>query len=760
MRRLLLITLVVQFCCLSGALAAAPQSAEPTKASVLALADKYTGWCEPKLTDQDRAAVRQIKEALAQSKRAGDVFYQRTFHDIVNNLTMKLAGAKSLNGLTVASAFLVKEAPQDRRALNLLGSVLHTYDKDKDAIAVFQYALSLDPGNLVISLNLANAYLDEDQDDRAKVLLDKLEFDDPDNKGVYRALATYWYRKNNAAKFREYLFKAAQFKGYKRKKADKQKQAVEADDVKANESTAVMEAKLKRLETIIPLTTADIIEVDFPAAAGQIRDKYGKLGVNEKWILPKLPVVNLNGPYDFERNAPIVGEWAGTAVDKLKKFPLDQAKRAGVDPNASDAVKEAQGRAAARKQMEEALQQAQQTIKLMENMPGVSKADIEKARRELDKVMKEHGIEATGKPADLAGPPPGVDSGSLFAEENYYNFILISTSYEKYFVKYFQEYNARIADIYKRGQQEVLMENARFEPEWSKLQEEHDIANEGKYKDHGEHDEVCRKAMIQHKRRLNAISDKYYRQWSGLYFPEYAQKMKPTLDAYWNVCMLHIRNMNDPKVMEREYDRVTMAYFTYATQAISGIGGGGFGYHPEVEEKEFQLEQEIARAREEAEARKDEFKQGFPAPEFSWSDWITDNFSLEISGQFLGLKVTARSIEFQSNLPGVTAGVKYDFQDEKFESYTAAGGKLNVGVNICGVGVKAEAGGEAWRRTATWDLKNGTYYESNTAKAEAKGSLGPLSVGTDFQLDAHLNAKVSTTASIMGATIQYEQQLQ
>ena len=34
------------------------------------------------------------------------------------------------------------------------------------------------------------------------------------------------------------------------------------------------------------------------------------------------------------------------------------------------------------------------------------------------------------------------------------------------------------------------------------------------------------------------------------------------------------------------------------------------------------LDQEVAKAREEAEAKKDEFHEEFKAPEFSFTDWV------------------------------------------------------------------------------------------------------------------------------------------
>ena len=737
------------------------KQAEPTQEGVLQLADEYTKKCEPKLEEEDKAGVAEVKKTIADSKFS-DVFFKEALGNVLSQLTLKLASAKSLDGLVVASAFLVQEAPNNRRALNLFGSVLHTRDEFKDAIAVFQYTLTLDPDNTLTRLNLANAYLDDDRDEEAKVLLDKLEFDDAGNKAVYRALATYYYKQENLALFREYLLKAAKFKGFKRKKADERQEKVDENEVKQEESTEAMEAKLKELQDIVPLTTADVLEEEYPDAAQLIRDKYGKLAENERWILPNLPMVNLNGPPDYQRNKPILKEWMKVNAEKFSVFPKGRAERAGIDPNASKAVQKQQGEAAARKKMAEAMQQAQQMLEYMEQMPGVSEADIAKAKEKLQKATQKAGVEVEDKPVDMAAPPPGIESGSLFAGENYYNFKRIQAAYTIYFIKYHQEMMAKFMDILRVYPQKIQEENDRFQPIWEKLQEEHreSVANNPDGP-HGGTDEPCRREMIDHKKRLNAISDDYYRQWSNLYMPQYAQRMKPNLDAYFNVCMLHIRNMNDPKIMEQEFNTVTMTYTMLSEQSISYMGmGDNFTYYPEVEEEERALEEDIARAKEEAKAKSEEFKQEFKAPEFSFTQWVDDHFVLEVSGEFLSLKVTSKSIEFEAYVPGVGAGAKYDFSEQKFETYTSAGAKLEVGVNICGLGAKAEGGAEVWRRTATWDLANGKYYETDTAKAEAKGSFGPLSAGGEFQLDAQLNAKVTTKVSIMGtATVQNEEQL-
>ena len=151
MKRLIMMAIVILSCFLltAGMTATQPKSkvqsppSQPTQADIFALVDKYTGWCEPKLTEQDKQAVDEVKKTLADGEFS-DVFFKKALDDLVSQLTLKLTAAKSLDGLMVATGYLVKQSPKNRRVMNLFGSVLHTYDKDKDALTVFLYTLSLD----------------------------------------------------------------------------------------------------------------------------------------------------------------------------------------------------------------------------------------------------------------------------------------------------------------------------------------------------------------------------------------------------------------------------------------------------------------------------------------------------------------------------------------------------------------------------------------------------------------------------------------
>jgi hypothetical protein len=329
---------------------------------------------------------------------------------------------------------------------------------------------------------------------------------------------------------------------------------------------------------------------------------------------------------------------------------------------------------------------------------------------------------------------------------NYKNYMETERTYSLYFLKYYKEFQAKVMDIYKVYGQKVKGENERFAEEWKYLQEEHN--QEGN--PHGDDDAPCRRAQINHKKMLNEIALDYYHQWSNLYLPQYAQKMKPNLDAYWDVCMIYIRNMNDQKVAEREFSRVKSNHLIHASLAGTAIsGGGGFKFYPETEEEERQLDADIARSKEEAAQKKDQFEQDFKSPEFDYSKWMEDHFVLEIAGEVFALKVTAKTIEFEANALIFGGNLKYNVVDNVLESSSSVMAKAHVGVNICGIGGMVEEKMEFVKRTATWDFDKNTYQETNGAKGESKFLAGPFGVSGEVELDTELNAKTASKFTVM-----------
>ncbi len=743
-------------------LKAVPQVPEPTQKGVVAWADKYYKKYEPKLEGANKETIDSIKTTLFMNKGV-KTFMDDAIANLVSVLTISLSGKKSFDVLICGAALLVNTDPKNPRVINLFGAVLNAADKSKEALPVFEYGVSIRPKNPLLRLNLANAYLDADKDEKAKLILDKLSFEYPNDQAVWKSLATYYLKKKNISQFRECLFKAAKFKGYVKKKVDKKKKKIDDNAAEGSESPEQLESKIRELATSEPFTSADVLEDDYPAEAKQIRDRYCKLQGDEKWRLPKLPVCNTSTPKDYETSKPILDEWANVFGEKYTRWCTQKGAEMGVDPDESEEVLEAQAEKAADQQFEEAMKSAQDMLDSVKNVPGMdsgaNKKELNDALKDLKDSAKEQGDES-GEQDGNAGAPkmPLWDSGSPWAQINFRNYAAIQRTYELYFFKYYKEYNAKVQDIYKVYGDKAKIENARFDAEWEALEKEHE------QNPLVDNDIPCRQAQLKHKQLMNEIALNYYHQWVNLYMPQYAQKMKPNLEAYWDVCMIYVRSMTDPKIMEREFNKVKTIFLLHASKAGPAIGAGtGFEYYPEADEEQRQLDIDIAKAREEAAVKAPQFAREFESPEFDWKKWIEDHFVIDLAigapgfPAGLGLKVTAKSIQFEANAIIFGGTIKYNPVDNVLETSSGLTIKNKIGLNVCGVGGEVGAKVELYKRTATWNFDKNTYTETDGGSSEVKFKLGPATAGGKLEVDSELNAKATSKANFLDAFTVQEQ---
>lgn len=695
-----------------------PHPSTAARAAVVATADKYLKFYEPRLQGKDLETINKVKLGLLNSKDNPDKLHE-LIEDLVSQASVGLAAMKSLDALMVTADYLVKYEPENPRTANLLANVLSAYAKDAEAVKVLEYAQSLNPESVVIALSLANAYLNADQDEKAKAILDRLATAMQKEADVHLALASYWYKHHNNAKLFEELAKAAQGGGIVYRKTEEQSEKVTADEVQPGDSLDEMEAKCERLRANVPLSTADIIDEAFPAQAKLFRDKYGSLVHEEQMLLPILPQVKTNSLRDFTDEQPIVETWAEAFA--TRSGPL-YAKSQGVALGATDEETAANAVAAADKQTTDAIATAEKQLEMMKNLPGVTATDLAEARKALGE------LKAEGPSATDATPP--FDTGGLFAEANYKAYTTIAQSYECYLRKYFKDYDDKVAAIHEHYKQLIVPETIYHKQQWDQLVIEHDL---------GKHDAVdsqCRRETIRHKKKCNEIGDDCYKQWVNLYMPQYAQKMKPALDNYWYTTALYIKNMNNPKVMGREYNRVLRLYIDYSMKAVGGITMGGFPYEGATEEEEAQLEADIRASKEVAEEKKPEYEESSFFGDIDWMKWIEDHLVAEASCQYVALKLTARSIEFEGWVFGPTGRIKLDVVDGTLSTYTGACAKWDTGLKILGLGGKLQVRADVQGTTSTYDLETGQFSESyeHPGSMQAKYSVGPVSGGVKGDL--------------------------
>ncbi len=741
-----------------------PPSVPFTRSAVIALADSNIAAREVKLTEKNQSSVNELKQRL-KNLQTLPASQAKLVNETVNLLTFNLAKMKSLNTIIVASAYLVKAQPDNPRTTNLLATALHCDKKLDDAVALLEYAHGIDKQSTLIILNLANVYMDLNNIEKAKLLLDDVVKKEPENRDAYRALALYWYKKNNKIKTDEMMRKAAGINGMIRKASRKHEEEIRKEEVTATDSLEVTSGKIDKLKNQIPLTTADIIMDDYPAEAQQIREKYSKMLSSERMRLPKLPQGRTSSNKDYTDNKPIFMEWIRIFGDNLKDF-MAQEKYKGMIPNGdNDAAIEAKGKEISREKLREALDTAKKQLAMVKNMPGIDKSQLKVAEIEIAKLEKQYKLDSKIKTTEEDANPedlPGWDNGGLFCRANYSDYLIISRSYEQYIRKFFENYNATENDIIKVYQKKQHELQKAHDAQMENINKTHEAvirAGTGKTIHDGK-DEPCVRERIRCIREMNSLSNEYYKQWVNLYMPQYTQKMKPMLEDYWYVEALYIRNMNDHKVVEREYLRVKESYLMFAMDAAKHLAYGEiFKYNAATEAEAQEMEALLAKAEEEAPDEGKKFKNDSATASGDWMKWIEDHLSLDISAEFLSLKVTPRSFEFNAWAFGPGAGIKMDMVDEKMETYTGVGAKFELGIKVAGVGLKAEGKGDIARKWTKWDFQNGTYEEGYSAKAEGSMGVGATSVSGEIEIDPQLNAKGSASINAAIGNITYTNQV-
>ncbi len=727
----------------------APMS--PTRDNVSSIADKYIDEVSPKLTPEEKTSVDSTMFIL-NSKKSTPSIYKEAADELLNSCTVALANTKDIKKLIVITAKLFKEIPDNARTANMLGVTLFAIGRKNDAITVVEYGLSLKPNNTLLLMNAVNMYFDMDEAETAKAYLDKVISIDKDNRAAYSALATYWYAKGDLDKAVGAMVKAATLGGVVIvKKADADKKKIEDSTGAQSDILPVLESKTTALKDILPKTTADIIEDRFPSQAEEIRSRYLKLIENEKMVMPGIPSANTHDAKGWLSNGlHIIKEWQKQFLDKAKKETGKvMAMQYGVNPGDSKAVKKAKGRALAKEQIEKSLADVDDMLEAMKGM-GIPESKIRLAEQKMKKVRDKHGI-AAPSPAAEESPSdteitsdeemrkyerslviPGWDNGSVFAMTNFRDYVAIRSTYEIYFRELFKDLNSKIADVMRVYEEKAKEEKDRHEDVMKRIEEEAKAearANDGVVPDPEKYEMRARDEKLMHKKKMNAIGNDYFNQWSGIVFPQYRSKMKPKLEEFWNVCALYIRNMNDTEVMKAEYSKVKQIYLNTASMSVSMLScGTTFKYYGDTYEEEQEIEKDRALAKERAEAEKAAYAESSKLAESALEQWINDTFALGISGQFLSMKVTPRKLVIEEYIAGMNFKHVYDFKTGEWSIYRSFCAKIDVGIQIGPMKAGVSARADILESYDVINTRNGQVV--NAGSSFARGSVGG-SLGAD-----------------------------
>jgi len=716
--------------------------------TVLSLADVTCQAYEAGLPPAVRTELATTRHRLAAQSPPP----QELIDDAVNRLTLSLATGRSFDAVAVAAAPLVTATGGGLPPVNLLAAALQARGDADHAAMLLEYALTVEPDSTRLQLNLAMACLDAGRDDRAKELLDGLVAATPDDPAPWRALAAYWLRRGNRQKALEAMMKAARFGGVVRRTHGPKAEQVRRDEVEEGDSLDTAAAKVARLATVRPTLTADVLEQSAPDAASRLRAEYGMLKDVERLRLPRLPEVNSTSNRAYTEAMPYVGEWMAVVARRQGTFMKDEQFATGIREGDSDAVAEAKARKAGGRFARQQMAQAESMLRMVEGlrgMPGMDELDVDEARRALGeartKIDGELGpADAEEQRAAAAGPPPMFDDASPLARANYADYTVITGSHERYVRRALEKYFAQQDEILRVYQQKYQAEVENHEAIQAKLDVEHAAG------DHGEHDVPCVRERLRHKRALNDIGDTFFKQWAGLFHPQYAQKLKPAFDGWALSAGLYIKAMVHPGVKKREWLRFKGLWLGFAVRLCSAAAtGGAFEWKGPTDEEEEALRAALEAAEEAAKAKVPEYERELKTPSIDAMEWIAKYLVLEVAVGALKIKVTAGTIELSATAPGFSGKISYDAINNVMETGFGPGGKFELGVNVGGIEGKVEASVDAFYKTTRWDFDNGTYSEGyHLAKGEVSASLGPAQVGAEASLDAQLVARAAGKATL------------
>jgi tetratricopeptide (TPR) repeat protein len=723
----------------------------PTREDILAVAKKVLAEVAPKLSPEQKMGVDQTFFTLS-SKKTVPAVYAVALDELLNHCTVALSHTRSMESLIVTSARLVELEPEKARVTNMMGVILHAIGRNEEAIKLLQYTIALKPKSELALLNAASIWLDLGQDDRAKASIDAVIALNPGNKSAWSALATWWYKKGDLKKVVDALVKASSLGGGAlRKKADGNKKTVEENRVAEADNCTILDKKTEALEGLVPKTTADIIEDRFPDQAREIRERYGRLIGSEKLIMPGLPMAataSLKGW--IEKGRPVVKQWVRTLASNAEKAQREVAAlEVGINPGDSKAEKRRKGKEAARKQVGQSLADAERMLEQMRAM-GMPEAKIRQSEEKLKKAREKQGLDSAGPEApsdkevaaaeiksdedlrryEKAQVIPGWDNGSVFAVTNYRDYRAILDTYTAYFGKYQEDLSRKVNEIVKVYREKLDAEYRRHEAAPSSSEE-----------------------ALLHKKTVNALGNDYFSQWSNIVYPQYRIKMKPKLDAFWAVCALYIKNMNDPEVMKAEYAKVKKIFWLNAMAAGTAVYEQGiFKYMGDTYQDELELERKKAQEKEEAEAREKEAEEQArqaQQEESALDKWLNDNFALGVAGEFLSLKITPRQFTVEEYIAGMNFKHVYDFKSGEWTMYRSFCAKIDVGIQVGPMKAGISARADILESYDVINTRSGKVVSagSSFAKGGVEGSLGAgdlsVSGGATVTLDPAAESELS-----------------
>ena len=647
---------------------------------------------------------------------------------------------------TALSCAAFSKAVKNNKVTHNMAAIINLLELPKDAginvktdaVAVYEYAVSLDPKNADTLVNLGNVYMDLDRQEDAKILFEAALKLIPKYSRAKEGMATYWLARGDKKKAAAELKKdQIMLPGYVRKMNESSEIIADperAPDVTGGDSLEAAKAAIDKLKELKAVSTADFIEEFDPVDAQQIRNKINHLPEGDRLYLPKITAIAEVSSYDIYYNKThkfkgytdslesYFKKWAKT-IEKLEKQNLQNM---GIQPGKG-------------------------SVKFAPDMDPAKLKELAKQAKEEAKAgnfEKLQQLMALVDPEQSKTIQPEYSNGNQI--ETYiktYNMQELNkkrNAYFFYFMRLCEKYESILQEDSKVGLQKIKELKDEEAQEVAQLTrsrnpqtaEEWEILSKD-----------IKQVRVQFALRRNLVRQTWFQKGFGMMAPQYINTFKPMMEEMWVDCMPHVRIISDQKSRDKWYADISSIALTNSVRFLNLVlaGAAADGQWDDVngqdlENAEKELKEALGKAGQEA--RQD--MEAANAPEGLSAEALLDKFSINQSFGPLDVKLTASSIEITGTLL-VKGKLSYDWKQDVLS------GGLGVGVKFGAdfKGAKAEAG-VSTMVTVTINTATGKVSEIDWAgNADLSLSAGGVSTGGSYQASVmHGN---SFTPALSGA---------
>ena len=605
----------------------------------------------------------------------------------------------------------------------------------RDAVALYRYALTLDPTRVQARVNLGNVLVDLQQLEEGRSCFEAALKQDAGCLEAHVGMATYWLARGDKEKARaEMQSGEVRFPASTRKIAEKTERLEDpavAPQVTPDDGIESIEDKLRKLRELTPMSTADIIEEWDPADAQQIRIRVNNLPKTDLLQMPSLTSFTMFGSNEqFGKHQKSVRAYKGEIESFFKKWgnSLKAQSKQMMTNLGGTVTTDARGRTKVGGALDKAKMKAEAARMRQMAKDGKLAELMQEVASKYDPAM----LGLPGVAGAIGGQIEPTPAPSLEGYLAAYNFQVYNKKYAawiQYWPKYLRKQTEFLSELGERRSKKVQEYRDQEAKELEDLKRQ--------YEPDSPPEKEGLRIALKYLRARNQERESWYHDGLDTMLVEYSTRMRPNLEAMWADLLPHLRLIRAKTSRDQRFFGLSNFAIGMASQAvglvISAAEAPGAWEDPAPLENAL-MEAERLEAKEKEEADQADWAQmhaelaSANAPDASLLDALIDGTSYEKELGPVKLKITPDSIEVSGG-EILQGSFNYNWKEDTLKTYLGVGASFSTGDGPVGASATLGTG-----ISFTVNTNTGRVSEIDwTGTAGASGNLGVISAGASYE---------------------------